>query len=311
MSVERAIAKMLAEQAEAEKKSSVVESEEVSEDETVDEPVVEESEEVSEDETVAESAEEEEEEAEYKFDVDVSEDVEALVSGEDLSEEFKEKTAAIFEAAVVRSVKAELSKINSIYEERLNEEVEAITEGLIETVDGNLNLMVQTWMEEHEVALENGVRTEILESFVSGLKDLFEAHNIDIPEDKVDVLDEMEQEINGLSEELDKWREMNVSLNEELSAYKAREIISEAADGMTELDKGKFFDLTEDLDFDTEETFKKKVNTIRENYFNKKGSKKLIESVVSETEVQDLTEDTKYIDPAMRAYLSHLNTSKD
>ena len=300
MSVEKAIAKMLAEQAEAKNKETSVEDEEVDEvDTTVEEEV--ETDEVDDEPVVKEQEE-------YQFDVDVSEDVEALFDGEELSEEFKEKATAIFEAAVVRSVKAELSKLDAVYEEKLNQEVEAITEGLIETVDGNLNLMVQTWMEEHEVALENGVRAEILESFVAGLKDLFESHNIDLPEEKVDVLGEMEQEINDLSEELDRWREMNVALNEDLNSYKAKEIISEAANGMTDIDKDKFFGLVEDLEF---ENFVKKVNTIRESYFNKKGSKKLIESVVSDEAVQDLTEEAVVTDPAMKVYLSHLNTSKE
>jgi hypothetical protein len=169
--------------------------------------------------------------------------------------------------------------------------------------------MVEEWMEDHDVALENGVRYEIMESFMDGLKELFEAHHIDIPEDKVNVLDEMQSSIDDLNKQLDEKHDLTVDLNNELNKFKAAKIVAEAADGMSDLDKDKFLELTEDLSYETGESFIKKVNTIRENYFNKKtGNKKVVESIVSDIEV--LTEEaSSYVDPSMRAYISVLNKS--
>jgi len=135
--------------------------------------------------------------------VDVSEDVSALVEGEELSEDFKTKAATIFEAAVVSRVKAELASLEEEFETRLDEEVETIKEGLVDKVDGYLDYVVEQWIERNEIALESGIKSDILEGFVGGLKDLFEQHYIDVPEEKFDVMGEMESKIAELEARLD------------------------------------------------------------------------------------------------------------
>ena len=239
--------------------------------------------------------------------VNVSEDVAALVNGEDLSEEFKTKAATIFEAAVVTRVKAEVSKLEEQFDLQLQEQVEEIKEGLIEKVDGYLNYIVEQWMEQNELALESGIKSEIVENFISGMKGLFEQHYIDIPEEKYDVLGEMEETIQSLEEKLNEQVEAAVSLNSELNGLKRESVIAEAANGLADTDVEKFKALAEELSFEDSESFSTKLQTIRENYFGKKAAT-IVEGVVTDEPVQ-ITEETVY-SPAMSAYLKQLNSSK-
>lgn len=241
----------------------------------------------------------------------MKEDIEALVAGEELTEEFKEKAATIFEAAVLSRVKQEVAKLDEAYEVRLAEEVESITEGLIEKVDGYLDYVVEQWMEQNEIALERGMKSEILEGFVGGLKSLFEEHYIDVPEEKLDILAALEEQVEDLSARLDEQMDNNVKLYEQLSEYEVQAIVTELAEGLAETDKEKFFALVEELEFDGVETFAKKAQTIRESYFTNKGSTTIVESVVTDEPVS-LTEEVSprkpvVTDPAMRAYLSILD----
>ena len=241
----------------------------------------------------------------------VKEDVDALINGEDLTEEFKVKAATIFEAAIVNRVKQEVTRLEEEFDARLEEAVAKNQEGLVEKVDGYLNYVVETWIKENEIALESGMKSEILEGFVTGLKGLFEEHYIDIPEEKFDVLGAQEEAIADLQAKLDEQVAVNVELASALNESARNEIIGDALNGLAETDKEKFLGLAEELSFDDAETFEKKIQTIRENYFTNKTST-IVESVVTDSPVENLTEDAKPTvnDPKMRNYLSALNNLK-
>lgn len=238
-----------------------------------------------------------------ELNVDVSADVAALVNGEDLTEEFKTKAATIFEAAVVTRVKAELAKIEEQFEAQLEEQVEQITEGIVEKVDGYLNYVVEQWMTDNELALENGIKAEILESFVSGMKGLFEQHYIDMPEEKFDVLSELEEQAEELKSKLDEQLASNVELTKKINEMARQTAIAEASDGMADTDAEKFNALAEELSFEDTESFKAKLQTIKENYFGKKVAP-TVNSPVTDEPVT-LTEE-KTIDPVMAHYLRAL-----
>lgn len=239
--------------------------------------------------------------------VNVSEDVAALVNGEDLSEEFKTKAATIFEAAVVTRVKAEVSKLEEQFDLQLQEQVEEIKEGLIEKVDGYLNYVVEQWMEQNELALESGIKSEIVENFITGMKGLFEQHYIDIPEEKYDVLGDMEETISSLEEKLNEQVEAAVALKGELDSMKRSSVIAEAASGLADTDVEKFQALAEELTFEDVDSFSTKLQTIRENYFGKKATSG-VQSVVTDEPVQ-ITEEKVY-SPMISAVLKQLNSVK-
>jgi hypothetical protein len=241
----------------------------------------------------------------------MKEDMEALTDGEDLSEEFKEKAATIFEAAVLNRVKQEVAKLDEAYEHQLAEQVEGIKEGLVEKVDGYLDYVVEQWIEQNEIALESGMKSEILEGFVGGLKTLFEEHYIDIPEEKFDVLGALEEQVEDLSGKLDEQLESNVELNKQLSYFQIEQVKYEISEGLVETDKEKFFALIEELDFEDVESFAKKAQTIRESYFTNKATTTVVESVVTDAPVS-LTEEAtvRHVAPEMKGYLSVLDNLK-
>ena len=250
----------------------------------------------------------EETETEDEMIIDVKEDVDALVNGEELSEEFKTKAATIFEAAIVTRVKAEVAKLEEEFEAKLEEAKAESKEGLVEKVDGYLNYVVEQWIAQNEIALEHGMKSEILEGFVGGLKGLFEEHYIDIPEEKFDVLGALEDDNAELKAKLDEQVAANVELNKTINEGKRDEIVKTAAANMTETEKEKFYGLAEELSFEDSETFEKKVKTIRENYFNGKSSTN-VESVVTDSPVEELKEEVK-VDPQMAKYLNALKTNQ-
>ena len=240
--------------------------------------------------------------------VNFKEDVEALINGEDLTEEFKAKAATIFEAAIITRVKQEVTRLEEEFEARLEEEAAKNQEGLVEKVDGYLNYIVEQWFTQNEIALESGMKSEILEGFVSGLKGLFEEHYIDVPEEKFDVLGALEEHNSELQAKLDEQVAVNVELNKALNESTRGEIIDGALDGLTETDKEKFLGLAEELAFEDAESFAKKVQTIRENYFTNKAST-IVESVVTDTPVEMIAEE-KAVDPSIKRYMSALNNIK-
>ena len=240
--------------------------------------------------------------------IDVTADMLALTEGENLTEEFKEKAAIIFEAAIVNRVKEELTRINEEYQVKLTEEVDQIKEGLVEQIDGYLDYVVEQWFEQNEIALDQGMKSEILEGFIGGLKSLFEDHYIDVPEEKYDVLAAVQQEVQELHTKLDEQVDINVNLNNKITGLKVKSVADSLAEDLTMTDKSKFFTLIEDLEVDSVESFQKKAQTIKESYFNKKPAKSQVGSFVSDNPI--LTEELAepQIAPEMKSYVSVLNT---
>ena len=250
-----------------------------------------------------ESKEEDKEEVKEELKVDVSEDVAALINGEELTEEFKTKAATIFEAAVVTRVKQEIAKIEEEFDAKLAEQVESIKEGLVEKVDGYLNYVVEQWMTDNELALENGLKTEIMESFVEGMKGLFEQHYIDVPQEKYDLVGELTEQAEAVEAKLNEQLAANVELTKQINEMKRASAIAESTEGMSDLDVEKFKSLAEELSYDDAEGFKSKLQTIKENYFGKKATSD-VKSVVTDDPVQ-LTEETN-LSPQMAAALRAL-----
>ena len=239
--------------------------------------------------------------------VDVSEDVNALVEGENLTPEFKEKAGVIFEAAVLNRVRTEVSKIEEAYNVQLNREVEQLKEGLVDKVDGYLDYIVEQWFEQNEIALESGMKTEIVEGFIYGLKNLFEEHYIDVPEEKFDVMESLEKQVEELKTRLNEQVETTTKLRTRLNETKAKEIVNEIAKGLVETDKEKFKTLTEDLTFDNAESYKKKVQTIRESYFKNTTpvSNPATNYIINNEPIQIMEE--KVYPSSMKGYLSALD----
>jgi hypothetical protein len=240
--------------------------------------------------------------------VNFKEDVEALVNGEDLTEEFKQKAATIFEAAIINRVKQEVTRLEEEFEAKLVEQAAKNQEGLVEKVDGYLDYVVEQWIANNEIALESGMKSEILEGFVSGLKGLFEEHYIDIPEEKFDVLGALEEENADLQAKLDEQVAANVEMAKVINEATRDSIIADGAEGLSDTDKEKFFGLAEELSFDNSESFETKVKTIRENYFTNKAST-IVESVVTDTPIEMIAEE-KAVDPSVKRYMSALNNIK-
>lgn len=215
----------------------------------------------------SELMEEEVAEEEVQYEVDMSEHVEALLEGEELSEEFKQKALTIFEAAVKQKVEAEIALMEQAFAETLEEEVAAIQEELSSNVDDYLNYVTEQWINENEVAIEAGLRTELTEDFISGLKTLFAEHYIDIPEDKVSVIEELGAQVEALEAKLNEEIDRSVTLNKMLAESKKFEVIASAVDGLTDTQAEKLKSLAESVEFTSVDEFATKVTTIRENYF--------------------------------------------
>ena len=211
---------------------------------------------------------EEEAIAETKY--DFTEDVNALVAGEELSEEFRLKAATIFEAAVTSKVNDEVKALQEGFEETLTEEVEKIQTELAEKVDDYLSYAAESWMKENSLQIEHGIKTEMAESFFKGLKDLFLEHNFTVPEEKFNLLDGMAGELDDMEAKLNEQIESNVSLNKRIGEFVKMEIVNEVAHGLAETQKEKLASLAEGVEFETEEDYRKKVETIKESYFTKK-----------------------------------------
>jgi hypothetical protein len=237
----------------------------------------------------------------------VKEDMDALFNGEELSEEFKTKAETIYEAAVMTRVKAEVARLEEEFEAKLAEQVAQNVEGLVEQVDGYLGYIAEQWIAQNELALERGMKSEILEGFVSGLKDLFEEHYIEIPEERYDVLGEMESKISELEEKLNEQVAANVEMSKLISEQKRQSIVDSLSEGLTDTETEKFLGLVEELSYEDAESFETKVKTIRENYFTTKAAAE-VSSVVTDAPVETLVEETsKKVDPTMAAYLSILS----
>jgi AcrR family transcriptional regulator len=208
-----------------------------------------------------------EEDVDYEYTVDMSEHVAALFEGEDLSEDFKQKAIAIFEAAVTSTVKSELAAIEEAYAATLEEEVNELKEELSSNVDDYLNYVVENWVSENEVAIEAGLRTELTEEFISGLRNLFAENYIDIPEDKISVVEELGNKVAELENKLNEEIERNVELSAILSESKKTEVMYAMTEGLTATQAEKLKSLAENVEFTSEEEYAHKVATLRESYF--------------------------------------------
>ena len=242
--------------------------------------------------------------AETKY--DFTEDVDALVAGEELSEEFRQRAATIFEAAVTARVNDEVKALQEAFETTLTEEVEKVQTELAEKVDDYLSYAAETWMKENALQIEHGIKTEMAESFFNGLKGLFLEHNFTVPEEKFNLLDGMAGELNDMEAKLNEQIDANVALNKRVGEFVKMEIVNECAVGLAETQKEKLASLAEGVEFETEEDFRKKVETIKESYFTRKAE--LAESVSEPTEEasEPLVEETvsgtmsKYVDALAR-----------
>ena len=234
----------------------------------------------------------------------------AIVDGEaTLSEEFKEKTAIIFETAVKTKLSEEVTRLEEQYAEELAEEVETIKTDLVGKVDSYLNYVVETWMEENKLAIEAGLRTEIAEGFMNGMRDLFVESYVEVPETKVDLVDDLAEQVSELEEKLNATTGDAISLAEELETYKRNTIIAEASRGLADTQAEKLAELLSNVDFETEETFINKVNTVKESYFSKEIPEQLEESVSTLTE--DTEQEEVEVSSSMEVYLNALRkTSK-
>ena len=231
-------------------------------------------------------------------DIDTTAELDALVESEaTLSEEFKEKTAVIFEAALKSKLSEEVSRLEEQYQEELSEEVASIKSDLVEKVDSYLNYVVESWMEDNKVAVQNGLRTEIAETFMGKMKDLFVESYIDVPEAKVDLVDELAGQVEELEEKLNSQTGESIKLSEELEQYKRDAIIAEACRGLADTQIEKMKGLVEGIDFDSEEQFASRVATIKESYFSKQ---------ISE-EVEVVDEEPEHIVETSDAMSTYLN----
>ena len=199
--------------------------------------------------------------------IDVSDDVNALLKGEEFSEEFKFKATTIFEAAVKAKVVEELEKLEKVYEEKLQAKLAEVTESMETRVDSHLEYTAEQWIKENQLAVDNGLRNELTEEFITGLKDLFETHYVDIPEDKYDVLSDMSEKLNEMETKLNEQIESNVELNKAIGTYTKNGIIGEISEGLAQTQKEKLASLAEGVEFVSEESYREKVVTIKENYF--------------------------------------------
>jgi len=212
---------------------------------------------------------EEESEEETIEEVDIEEDVNALLGGEELSEEFKEKARVIFEAALTSKIKEIQETLEVQYEERLDEAREELKESLTERVDSYLEYVCEEWMTENELAIEHGLKTEMTESFLSGMKGLFEEHYVTIPEEKYDVLESMVEKLDDMETKLNEQIDKNIYLNKRLAESTAEGIFVQVSEGLAETQKDKLASLAESVEFESEEEYREKLETLKESYFSK------------------------------------------
>ncbi len=228
--------------------------------ETTEEQEVVAEEEATEEEVVAEDAIEEEK-------IDVEEDLNALIAGEELSEEFQNKARTIFEAAIRTKVDTIKEELKSSYEEQLVEDVQVIKEGLTERLDSYLEYVATEWVNENSLAIENGLKTEMTESFLSGMKSLFEDHYVTIPEEKYDVLNSMVDKLDEMENKLNEQIDANVTLNKRLAESTADVIFADVVEGLALSQKEKLQSLAENIEFESESDYREKLETLRESYF--------------------------------------------
>ena len=246
----------------------------------------------------------EEDDEEMKEEFDVEEDVNALLHGEELSEEFQEKARVIFESALRSKVYEIRESLEVQYEERLVEEVQAIAEELEERVDSYLEYVAEEWVNENALAIETGLKEELTESFLGGLKQLFEEHYVEIPEEKYDVLESMVEKLDDMETKLNEQIERNIQLNKRLSESVADRIFDEISEGLATTQKEKLASLAESVEFESETEYREKLETLKESYFP---SRVVSPSATTETLSEGVDVAPEFHSDTMNAYLKTLS----
>jgi hypothetical protein len=265
--------------------------------------LVSEEEEETTDEVVSEEEVTEEESAEEIVEYSIEDDVQALLEGEELSEEFQEKARTIFETAIKAKVGEIKEELQVAYEQALVEEVQAIREGLTERVDSYLEYVADEWLQENALAVEAGLKTEMTESFLQGMKGLFEDHYVTIPEDRYDVLESMVDKLDEMESKLNEQIERNVALNRRLAESTADVIFAEVAEGLALSQKDKLASLAENVEFGSEADYREKLVTLRNSYFPANGAQRDHTETISEgTEVVEQSSAS----PLMESYMNTL-----
>jgi len=293
-------AKGMKEEEELDTEAVVEEDQEVT-DEVVAEEETAEEEVVAEEETTEEETVEEEVVAEY----DIEEDVNALLQGEELSEEFQEKARTIFETAITAKVAEVKEALEARYSEVLAEEVEDIKKELNERVDSYLEYVAEEWYTENQLAVEAGLKSEMTESFLTGMKSLFEEHYVSIPEEKYDVLESMVEKLDDMETKLNEQIEKNVSLNKRLAESVADGIVDQVSEGLAQTQKEKLASLAESVEFESENQYREKLETLKESYFP---SKAVSPSAKKENLSEGVDSSPETINGSMAAYLKTLSS---
>ena len=288
------------------KEEEEVEGEVVAEDEVTTDEVVSEEEEtadeiVSEEETTEEEIVEEEEEA-----IDVETDIQALLEGEELSEDFTNKARTIFEAAIRSKVAEMKEQVKSEYEENLIEQVQSIKEELTDRVDSYLEYVADEWIAENQLAVEKGLKTEMTESFLTGMRSHFEEHYVSIPDEKYDVLENMVDKLDEMEGKLNEQIDKNVALNKRLAESVADVIFAEVAEGLALSQKDKFASLAENVEFESETSYREKLATLRKSYFPENAGVQRDESENLSEETQSTQYQTTPVSNTMERYLQTL-----
>ena len=245
---------------------------------------------------------------EYKVtpqDIDIKDDVKALFGNEDLSEEFKDKAATVFEAAVVSKINEHIDIYNTTVQSSYEEDVKAIKEEMAEKMDSYMDYVVEQWADENKLAIEQGLKAELTEDFMKGLKGLFEEHYIDIPEEKVDVVEELAAKNEELQSQLNAEIERNVEIKKDLDENSREKMVSSVSEGLTETQKDKFKTLAEGIEFSDRETYQKKLETIKESYFVEETQKE-VTSPIGDTE-EPLDEEVKQPKGSMAGYVNAIS----
>ena len=287
------------------KEEEEVEGETVSEEETTEEETVVAEEETTEEEVVSEEETTEEAVVAEEETYDVEEDINALIAGEELSEEFQEKARTIFETAIKAKVAEMKQEVQEQYEATLIEEIVAIKENLTERVDAYLEYVSEEWVKENQLAIEHGLKTEMTESFLTGMRSLFEDHYVTIPEEKYDVLNSMVEKLDEMEDKLNEQINKNIALNKRLAESVADVILADVSEGLAVSQKDKLASLAENVEFDGEQSYREKLVTLREAYFssNTGVQENKSETISEETEVTSQQE----VSTMMESYLQTLN----
>lgn len=237
----------------------------------------------------------------------LGEDVEAIFQGSDLSEEFKDKATTIFEAAVHARTIEYKAQLDEQYEAQLAEAVDAIADELTEKVNSYLTYVVEQWVEENKLAIESGLRTDVMESFLAGMRNLFVEHYIEVPEDKVDVVESMDARIAELEEKLNEQINLNLEIAEQVASYQAEQAFAEVAEGLTDTQKDKLATLAESIEASSVEEFAEKLSIIKESYLSVKKESQAQQQLTEEVEVVQEEVKNANVDPTISKYVQAIS----